>query len=90
MKYAEPEEWDTTPHIGNFLKAVRSRNQKDLTCDIEDGHLSAALVPHGQHQLSHRPQAALRSEGRALRERRRGQQLYQAEVSRAVRVPENV
>ena len=44
MKYVEKEEWDTTPHIENFLKAVRSRNQKDLTCDIEDGHLSAALV----------------------------------------------
>ena len=44
MKHVEPEEWTTTPHIENFLKAVRSRNHKDLTCDIEDGHLSAALV----------------------------------------------
>ena len=44
MKHVEPEEWATTPHIENFLKAVRSRNRKDLTCDIEDGHLSAALV----------------------------------------------
>jgi len=44
MKYTEPIEWDTTPHIQNFLKAVRSRNHKDLTCDIEEGHLSAALV----------------------------------------------
>ncbi len=44
MKYSEKEEWDTTPHIANFLKAVRSRNRKDLTCDIEEGHLSAALV----------------------------------------------
>jgi len=44
MKHVEPEEWATTPHIENFLKAVRSRNHKDLTCDIEDGHLSAALV----------------------------------------------
>jgi predicted dehydrogenase len=44
MKYTEKEEWDTTPHIENFLKAVRSRNRKDLTCDIEEGHLSAALV----------------------------------------------
>ncbi|MBZ5592273.1 MAG: Gfo/Idh/MocA family oxidoreductase [Acidobacteriia bacterium] len=43
MKHVEPEEWATTPHIGNFLKAVRSRNQKDLTCDIEEGYLSAAL-----------------------------------------------
>ena len=38
------EEWDTTPHVQNFLKAVRSRNHQDLTCDIEDGYLSAALV----------------------------------------------
>ena len=44
MKHVEPEEWATTPHIENFLKAVRSRNHKDLTCDIEEGHLSAALV----------------------------------------------
>ena len=44
FKYSEPEEWDTTPHIENFLNAVRSRNRKDLTCDIEEGHLSTALV----------------------------------------------
>jgi predicted dehydrogenase len=44
MKYAEAIKWDTTPHIQNFLKAVKSRNRKDLTCDIEEGHLSAALV----------------------------------------------
>jgi predicted dehydrogenase len=44
MKYTEAIEWDTTPHIQNFLKAVRSRNHKDLTCDIEEGYLSAALV----------------------------------------------
>jgi predicted dehydrogenase len=42
-KYTEPEDWDTTPHIANFLGAVRSRNQKDLHCDIEEGHLSAAM-----------------------------------------------
>ena len=39
----EPEEWTTTPHVQNFLKAVRSRNPKDLTCDIEEGYFSAAL-----------------------------------------------
>jgi predicted dehydrogenase len=44
MKYTEKEEWDTTPHIANFLKAMRSRNSADLTCDIEEGHISAALV----------------------------------------------
>ena len=30
-------------HFGNFIKAVRSRNIKDLNCDIEEGHQSAAL-----------------------------------------------
>ena len=44
MKYTEAIKWDTTPHIQNFLKAVKSRNRKDLTCDVEEGHLSAALV----------------------------------------------
>jgi predicted dehydrogenase len=43
MKHVEPEEWTTTPHVQNFLKAVRSRNPKDLTCDIEEGYFSAAL-----------------------------------------------
>jgi hypothetical protein len=43
MKYTEPREWDTTPQMANFQKAMRSRNYKDLLGDIEDGHLSAAL-----------------------------------------------
>ncbi len=43
MKYAEPRQWDTSPHMENFLKAVRSRQARDLTCGIETGHLSAAL-----------------------------------------------
>jgi predicted dehydrogenase len=30
-------------HFENFIKAVRSRNVKDLTADIEVGHLSTAL-----------------------------------------------
>ena len=34
---------ETTPHIENFLKAVQSRKFEDLNCDIEVGHLSAAL-----------------------------------------------
>jgi len=36
--------WDTAPHMANFLAAVRSRNWCELTCDVEQGHLSAALV----------------------------------------------
>jgi predicted dehydrogenase len=42
-KYTEPESWATTPHVQNFLKAVRSRKHEDLTCDIEDGFKAAAL-----------------------------------------------
>jgi predicted dehydrogenase len=34
-------------HIENFLKAVRSRKHTDLTADIEEGHLSAALCHLG-------------------------------------------
>jgi len=30
-------------HIGNFIKAVRSRNVSDLNADVEVGHCSAAL-----------------------------------------------
>lgn len=30
-------------HFDNFVKAVRSRKVEDLTCDIAEGHLSAAL-----------------------------------------------
>ena len=43
MKYTEPKGWDTAPHMQNFLKAVRSRKHTDLTSDILEGHLSAAL-----------------------------------------------
>ena len=34
-------------HFANFLKAVRSRNAKHLTADIEEGHLSSALCHMG-------------------------------------------
>lgn len=34
-------------HFGNFIKAVRSRNYKDLNADIEEGHLSSALCHLG-------------------------------------------
>ncbi len=35
---------DTTYlHVDNFLKAMRSRKHTDLNCDIEVGHISAAL-----------------------------------------------
>jgi predicted dehydrogenase len=34
-------------HFQNFLKAVRSRDYKDLNADIEEGHLSSALCHLG-------------------------------------------
>jgi predicted dehydrogenase len=34
-------------HFDNFIKAVRSRKHTDLTADIEEGHLSAALCHLG-------------------------------------------
>jgi len=34
-------------HFDNFLKAVRSRNHKDLNADILEGHLSSALCHTG-------------------------------------------
>ncbi len=43
IKYQEPRQWDTAPHMANFLQAVRSRKPAELACDVEEGHLSAAL-----------------------------------------------
>jgi predicted dehydrogenase len=34
-------------HFENFIKAVRSRNQKDMNADILEGHLSSALCHTG-------------------------------------------
>ena len=39
-------------HFGNFIQAVRSRNPKDLTAEILEGHLSSALCHTGN--ISHR------------------------------------
>jgi hypothetical protein len=44
MKFQEPKTSDTAPHMKNFLAAVKSRKQTDLHADIEEGHISAALV----------------------------------------------
>ncbi len=38
-------------HFANFVKAIRSRNHKDLHLDIEDGHLSSALAHLGNVSL---------------------------------------
>jgi len=40
---AKGQIWDTQPHMESFLKACRSRNHKDLTADVEQGVLSAAM-----------------------------------------------
>jgi predicted dehydrogenase len=37
------ESLSNEPHVDNFLAAVKSRNHRDLTCDVLEGHLSAAL-----------------------------------------------
>lgn len=34
-------------HFANFVKAIKSRNYKDLHLDIEDGHLSSSLAHLG-------------------------------------------
>lgn len=40
----EIKRWEgTDSHYGNFIKAVRSRKVSDLTADILEGHLSAAI-----------------------------------------------
>jgi len=43
MGHVEQQTWDTRPLMANFLEAVRTRRQADLLCDIQEGHLSAAL-----------------------------------------------
>jgi hypothetical protein len=43
QKYDSKKGDDDGNHFGNFVKAVRSGDHKDLNCDIAEGHLSAAL-----------------------------------------------
>ncbi len=50
-KLAEFHGGDEKAHYENFLKAVRSRNHKDLHLDIEEGHLSAAMAHLGNASL---------------------------------------
>jgi len=38
---------DYQAHFANFVKAIKSRNYKDLHLDIEEGHLSSALAHLG-------------------------------------------
>ena len=43
MSFAEEQGWSSAGHFANFLDAVKSRKHTDLHCDVEVGHLSAAL-----------------------------------------------
>ncbi|MCX6636749.1 MAG: Gfo/Idh/MocA family oxidoreductase [Acidobacteria bacterium] len=52
-------------HFRNFIRAVRSRKQTDLTADIAEGHLSAALSHLAN--ISYRTGRALRFDPRAER-----------------------
>jgi predicted dehydrogenase len=55
-------------HFENFLTAVRSRKASDLTADVEEGHLSAALCHLGN--ISYRlgtPQLAAKKPGYLLK-----------------------
>ena len=42
-KPMEPRDWDTSPHMRNFLAAVKSRRHQDLNADIEVGARAAAM-----------------------------------------------
>ena len=42
-KYAEPNQWATSPHISNLLEAVKTRDRASLHADIEVGVISASL-----------------------------------------------
>ncbi|MEJ7710341.1 MAG: hypothetical protein WKF84_10870 [Pyrinomonadaceae bacterium] len=52
-------------HFENFVKAVRSRNVKDLSADIEVGHLSTALCHLSN--ISQREGRELRFDGQTER-----------------------
>ena len=73
-------------HFANFVKAVRSpRSQARCNADIEEGHLSSAVLPPGEHRLPARPQAAHQPVDRVVRERRRGRRHAHPRLPRAVR-----
>ena len=48
-------------HYGNFVNAIRSGKQTDLTCDIEEGHRSSALAHIGN--IAYRLGRELRFDG---------------------------
>ncbi len=70
-------------HYQNFIAAVRSRKQDDLTCDIEEGHMSSALSLLAN--VSYRLGRELRLDGQA--ERFVGDQEADKMLSRPYREP---
>ncbi|HYO83425.1 MAG TPA: Gfo/Idh/MocA family oxidoreductase [Bryobacteraceae bacterium] len=46
-KPVEARDWDTSPHMRNFLQAVKSRRHQDLNADIEVGARAAAMCHLG-------------------------------------------
>jgi predicted dehydrogenase len=43
-KATDQRNWDTTPHMKNFLEAMRARDHRKLTADVAVGTRSAAFV----------------------------------------------
>jgi predicted dehydrogenase len=44
MNMVEPRDEESTPHVTNFLQAVRSRRREELVAEVHEGALSADLV----------------------------------------------
>lgn len=53
------------PHLQNWIDAIRANDRKLLTCDIEEGHLSAALAHLGN--ISYRVGRKLTFDGKSER-----------------------
>jgi predicted dehydrogenase len=53
------------PHYQNWVDAIRANDRKLLTCDIEEGHLSAALAHLGN--IAYRVKRGLRFDGKTER-----------------------
>ena len=73
------------PHAAISWTPCAAASQTDLHADIEEGHLSAALVPPGQHQLPHGAQTQSGPGQREFRHRRRSQRADHATLPRALR-----
>ena len=45
----EQRGWDTTPHMKNFLDAVKPRDRSEAECGHRNRRAGAGLLPLGQH-----------------------------------------